>query len=86
MSYPAILFAFIWATILGAAFHLWRGGSAGKRVLFLVLSWFGFAAGQWAATNFHWGFDLYGQIHVLFGSVGSVLMLIIGNFLSFKDA
>lgn len=85
MNYTSILFGFVCATLLGAAFHLWRGGKLGKLLLHLVASWSGFIGGHWAASSLNWNFDLLGQIHLLFGCLGSLVFIIVGNFLSFQD-
>ena len=85
MNYTSILFGIICASILGLAFHLWRGGGAGKLLLYLLASWIGFTAGHWIASSLKWNFDLVGQVHLLFGCLGSLIGVIIGNFLSFKE-
>jgi hypothetical protein len=51
MSLPSILFGVLLSTLYGAAFHLWRGGGLGRLVLYLVLGWIGFWAGQILASS-----------------------------------
>lgn len=85
MSMPSILFAAVLSTLYGAGFHLWRGGSAGKLLLFLVLSWIGFAAGQYLATRLEWTFDLFGQTHLVVASLSSLVFLVIGNWLAYRS-
>ena len=84
INIPSILFAAILSTLYGAGFHLWRGGSAGRLLLFLVLSWAGFASGQVLANKLGWMFDLYGQTHLVVASLSSLVFLIIGNWLAFR--
>lgn len=84
MSMPSILFAAVLSTLYGAGFHLWRGGSAGKLLLFLVLSWIGFAAGQIFAARLEWTFDLFGQTHLVVASLSSLIFLVIGNWLAYR--
>jgi hypothetical protein len=86
MNLPSLLFAAILSTLYGAGFHLWRGGGAGKLFLFLILSWAGFASGQYLAGKMNWNFDLYGQTHLVVGSLASLVFLVTGNWLSFRES
>lgn len=86
MNFPSIIFAVVLSTLYGAGFHLWRGGSAGRLLLFLFLSWVGFATGQFIAGKLDWTFDLFGQTHLVIGSLSSVTFLVIGNWLSFRES
>jgi hypothetical protein len=85
MNLPSLLFAAILSTLLGAGFHLWRGGSAGRLLLFLFLSWVGFAAGQYLASRMGWTFDLFGQTHLVIASLSSLVFLVIGNWLAYRS-
>ena len=82
MSIPALLLCFVLATLYGAAFHLWRGGGAGRLLLYLLLSWLGFAFGQYLGTRFHITFDQVGFVHVALATLGSFLFLGLGYWLS----
>lgn len=46
MPSPAVTFAFILATIYGAAFHLLVGGDLRRLALYLLAAWLGFALGN----------------------------------------
>jgi hypothetical protein len=85
MSTPALLLGFLISTLYGALFHLWRGGSPGRLLFYLALSWVGFSAGQITANILGWSFDNLGQLHLLTASVGSILFLGIGYWLSLID-
>lgn len=50
MTFPAITFGFILATLYGAVFHLLVGGDARRLALYLVTAWLAFAAGQVLGT------------------------------------
>jgi hypothetical protein len=64
MTLPAILFSILISTFIGALFHLWRGGNAGRLLLYLVLSWLGFSTGQILGRVLGWTFWSVGPIHM----------------------
>jgi uncharacterized membrane protein YeaQ/YmgE (transglycosylase-associated protein family) len=82
MSIPALFLGLILSTLYGALFHLWRGGNAGRLLLYLLLSWIGFWLGQLVGSLLHISFDLIGQLHILTSTLGSLVFLAIGYWLS----
>lgn len=82
MSTPVLLLGLVVSTLLGAAFHLWRGGKAGRLLLYLILSWLGFWAGHLLAGSLGWTFDLLGQLHLGTAVAGSLVFLFAGYWLS----
>ena len=82
MSFPTLLLGLILSTLYGALFHLWRGGNAGRLLLYLILSWIGFWLGQLIASYFNFSFDALGQLHLLFSTLGSLIFLAVGYWLS----
>jgi hypothetical protein len=86
MSIPGIFLGLILSTLYGALFHLWRGGNAGRLLLYLVLAWLGFWLGHLAGNFLNSSFDMLGQLHLLFASLGSIIMLGIGYWLSLVQA
>jgi hypothetical protein len=86
MSIPGIFLGLILSTLYGALFHLWRGGNAGHLLLYLVLAWLGFWLGHLAGNFLNSSFDMLGQLHLLFASLGSIIMLGIGYWLSLVQA
>ena len=82
MTLPAFLFALLLASLYGAAYHFIRDGGGGHLTLFLVLSGLGFAAGHIFSLWLDWDFILLGQIRLGFSSVGSLIVLILGDWLS----
>lgn len=82
MSIPAIVLGLILSTLYGALFHLWRGGNAGRLLFYLALSWFGFWIGQFAGNYFSFDFDLLGQLHILMATLGAIIFLAVGYWLS----
>jgi len=86
MSIPTLFLGLILSTLYGALFHLWRGGNAGRLLLYLLLSWIGFWIGQLVGNLIGISFDTIGQLHVLSATLGSMLFLAIGFWLSLVQA
>ncbi len=82
MTTPALLLGFIISTLYGAAFHLWRGGGAGRFLLYLILSWLGFGIGQFLGERLNVSFASVGPLHLGMASLGSLVFLAIGLWLS----
>jgi uncharacterized membrane protein YeaQ/YmgE (transglycosylase-associated protein family) len=86
MTLPALLFGFIISTLLGSVFHLLRGGSAGRLLLYLILGWTGFWLGHFLAGQFDWTFVSIGPLHLGPAAIGSLIFLAVGYWLSLNDA
>jgi len=86
MSVPTLILGLILSTLYGALFHLWRGGNAGRLLLYLVLAWVGFWLGQLLGNILNLSFDTLGQLHLLSSTIGSFTLLFIGHWLSFVQA
>lgn len=86
MSVPTLILGLILSTLYGALFHLWRGGNAGRLLLYLVLAWVGFWLGQLLGNTLHLSFDTLGQLHLLSSTLGSFTLLFIGHWLTFVQA
>jgi hypothetical protein len=86
MSLPALLFGFVISTLYGAAFHLIRGGGAGRLLLYLLLAWAGFWSGQFLAAQRGWTFASLGPLHLGMATLASLLFLAVGNWLSLVEA
>jgi uncharacterized membrane protein YeaQ/YmgE (transglycosylase-associated protein family) len=82
MSIPTLILGLILSTLYGAVFHLWRGGNAGRLLLYLLLSWIGFWLGQILGNAFNFTFDTLGQLHIISATLGSFIFLFIGYWLS----
>jgi hypothetical protein len=79
---PGLALSVLLATAYGAAFHLWRGGGYGMLVRYLLAAWGGFALGQLAGWLGGWELAMVGQVHVLEGTLGSGLVLVIVHWLT----
>jgi len=82
MTLPTLLFALLIALLYGAAYHVIRGGGFGRLLLYLGLSVLGFAAGHFLGLWRGWIFIPLGSLNLGMSSAGSVIILVIGDWLS----
>jgi uncharacterized membrane protein YeaQ/YmgE (transglycosylase-associated protein family) len=82
MSIPTLILGLILSTLYGALFHLWRGGNAGRLLLYLLLAWIGFWVGQFIGNLLNISIDILGQLHIVTATLGSLVLLFIGYWLS----
>jgi hypothetical protein len=82
ITVPSILFGLVVALLAGALFHALRGGSGWRLLLNFGLSAFGFALSQLAGMQFGLTLYQFGMLDIGIGLIGSVLMLLLGDWLS----
>ena len=82
MSIPTLLVALLIALLYGALYHLVRGGGVGQLLLYLGLSAVGFGVGHIISLWLRWDFIPIGQINLGLSSVASLIILVIGDWLS----
>jgi len=82
MSMPTLFLGLVLSTLYGALFHLWRGGNAGRVFLYLILAWIGFWIGQFLGNLINISFDTLGQLHIVSATLGSIVFLVVGYWLS----
>jgi hypothetical protein len=82
MTLPTLLFALLTALFYGALYHLIRGGSFWRLILYFGLSIFGFAAGHFIGLWRGWIFIPVGSLNFGLSSIGSFAILIFGDWLS----
>lgn len=82
ISMPTLILGAVLATLYGALFHLWRGGKAGKLLLYLVLSWIGFWGGHLLASYLGLNILKIGGLQLAAGTIGSAVFLLLGAWLS----
>jgi hypothetical protein len=73
---PALIFAFLIASLLGALYHLIRGGGFGRLFLDLLLSWSGFALGYFVGIWQGWTLFPMGGFDLGLSIAGSLILLI----------
>jgi hypothetical protein len=82
MTLPALLFALLLAMFYGALYHLIRGGGFWRIFLHFSLSILGFVAGHMIGLWRGWVFIPLGALNFGLSSVGSILFLVLGDWLS----
>jgi hypothetical protein len=82
MTLPTLLLALLIALLCGVLFHFLRGGSGWRLLLYLGLSTLGFAVGQWISMWRGWNLFMFGSLDIGMGVIGSVAILMLGEWLS----
>lgn len=82
MTLPSLTLGIILPILYGALFHVWRGGSPFKLVLYLIFSLVGFWGGHWLANMLSISILSYGPLHIGPATLTSLALLFIGNWLS----
>jgi hypothetical protein len=81
MTLPALLLGMVIATLYGAAFHLWRGGSLARLIVYILVAWFGFWAGQLIAQSQQWTFLSLGPLHLGLATLTAIVCLLLAYWL-----
>ena len=82
MTLPALLFAFLLALLYGALYHLIRNGGFWRLILYFILSVVGFTIGHFMGLWRGWVFIPLGSLNLGMSSLGSLIILIFGDWLS----
>ena len=82
MTLPTLLFGFLLSTLYGTAFHVWRGGGAGRFLLFLILGWVGFWLGNFIGNQVGFSFFKMGALNLGLATLTSFIFLAVGYWLS----
>ncbi|MEN8173052.1 MAG: hypothetical protein ABFS03_09250 [Chloroflexota bacterium] len=82
MTLPSILFGTLVASLFGALFHLWRGGSLARLLFSIILSWIGFWIGHIAGHSWHWHLLSLGPLQLGTATLSSFIFLWLGDWLS----
>ncbi len=82
MTLPNLILGIFISSLYGVIFHLWRGGDGGKLLLYLVFSWIGFWLGQIVGNTFSISFANLGPLRLGTATLGSLIILLVGNWLS----
>ena len=86
MTFPSLLFALLVASFYGLLYHLIRNGGFWRLILCLILSITGFAIGHFIGLWRGWVFVPLGSLNIGMSSIGSLFVLIVGDWLSRIEA
>jgi hypothetical protein len=86
MTLAVLLFALLIALFYGAVYHLIRGGGFWRLFLYFSLSIAGFVAGHLLGLWREWTFLPLGSLNLGLSSLGSIVVLMIGDWLSRIEA
>ena len=81
MTLPSIFLAVVIASLIGAGFHLWKGGNFGRLLLYLVLAWVGFGIGLVVGNLGDWDLFTIGPLQTGAGLLGAAALLSLGHWL-----
>ena len=82
MTLPAILFSLMIALLYGALYHFVRDGGFWRLILFCFLSVLGFTLGHLVGLWRGWVWIPLGTINLGVSTIGSFLILLLGDWLS----
>jgi uncharacterized membrane protein YgaE (UPF0421/DUF939 family) len=82
MTIPSLLFGLIIALLIGALFHTIRGGNGWRLLTYILISCLGFFLTNWFGKSLGWSLYPFGVLDAGLGVVGSVIFLIIGDWLT----
>lgn len=86
MTLPTILLGLLIALLYGALYHLIRGGSFWRLLLYLGLSILGFTAGHIVGLWRGWMLVPLGSLNLGLSSIGSMVILLLGDWLGHIEA
>ena len=86
MTLPTLLFGLLVALLYGAIYHLLRGGGFWRLLLFFSLSIAGFILGHWIGIWRQWTFIPLGALNLGLSTLGSFMLLAVGDWLSRIEA
>jgi hypothetical protein len=86
MTLPTFLFGLVVALFYGAVYHLLRDGGFWRLILYFALSIFGFVVGHLFGIWRGWMFLPVGSLNFGLSSLGSIMVLIVGDWLSRMEA
>ncbi len=82
MTFPSLLFGILISMLYGAIFHFLRSGDGGRLFRYLIFSTIGFWIGQFIGNFFSLNFFNLGSIYLGVATIGSVIILLVGHWLS----
>jgi len=81
MTIPSLLFALLLALLLGALYHLIRGGGGWHLLVYLLVSPLGFVAGHFVGLWRKWTLFPFGPLDLGMEVIGGIVFLVIADYL-----
>lgn len=81
MTIPALIFALLLALLLGALYHLFRGGDANHLLAYLAVSVLGFVIGHLIGLWRSWNIFSFGPLNLGMEIAGGLAFLILTDWL-----
>jgi hypothetical protein len=78
---PPLVLSLVIASAYAAVFNLWQRGSAKDLLFYLLACWLGFGIGELAGDILSLDILMIGQIHVVEGTIGAWLLLVLVKWL-----
>jgi len=82
MPLPTILLGILISTLIGAFYHLVRGGSLRRMLFYFILAWAGFWLGDTLGWYLGWNFAAMGVLNAGMGIITSLVLVVAGDFIS----
>ncbi|MFN8382766.1 MAG: hypothetical protein U0V02_12535 [Anaerolineales bacterium] len=86
MQLPVVLLGLVIALLIGFIFHILRDGNGVRLLMYLGLSILGFALGQWLSMASGWKIYSLGALDIGMDVIGSILLLIGGDWLGRRQS
>lgn len=81
MTLSAFLFGMLISTLMGALFHLWKGGTLLDLLIDVGVSWLGFWLGHFAGVTAGLSVGTVGPLRLGSAVVGGIIFLSLGYWL-----
>lgn len=82
MNIPALFIGLIIATMCGLLFHIFRGGSLSRLLLYIATAWVSFFAGQLVSEWISWQVMRFGSLNLLPNLIATGIGLMVADVLA----
>ena len=82
MTLPGALLGLVIASLAGLLYHLLRGGSLGRLLLFVISAWIAFFAGHWIGGLLNWTSWRLGTLNLFPALLSTMIILILADIMA----